>query len=63
MKLKTRKSAFKRIKEKKNVLIRKCAHRAHFMRRKSKKQLRNLSQTKAISSSDFAAIRLMLPYN
>lgn len=63
MKLKTRKSALKRIKSKKKILIRKCAHRAHFLRRKSAKQLRNLGQAKRIHSFDCKAIRLMLPYN
>ena len=62
MKLKTRKSAFKRIKKKKNVFIRKCANRAHFLRRKSARQQRNLSQTKRIRFSDVKAIRHMLPY-
>lgn len=63
MKLKTRKSTSKRIKLKKNILARKCAHRAHFLRRKSAKQRRNLSQIKTINLSDCKAIRLMLPYN
>lgn len=63
MKLKTRKSAAKRIKQKKNFFARKKAYRAHFLRRKSAKQLRGLSQASKIHISDSKAISLMLPYN
>jgi large subunit ribosomal protein L35 len=63
MKLKTRKSAVKRIKSKKNFFARKKAYKAHLLRRKSTKQLRILAQPAQISSSDLRAFNLMLPYN
>jgi ribosomal protein L35 len=62
MKLKTRKSAAKRIKSKKNYFARKKAYKAHFLRRKSSKQLRVLAQPAQICSSDLRAFNLMLPY-
>lgn len=63
MKLKTRKSAAKRIKSKKNYFARKKAYRAHLLRRKSTKQLRTLAQPAQINISDIRAFNLMLPYN
>lgn len=63
MKLKTRKSAAKRIKQKKNYLARKKAYKGHLLRRKSTKQLRLLSQPAQIHSSDAKAMSLMLPYS
>lgn len=63
MKLKTRKSAAKRVKSKKNHLARKKAYKGHLLRRKSTKQLRTLSQPAKIHSSDVAKFSLMLPYS
>lgn len=62
MKLKTRKSAAKRIKQKKDIFARKKAYRAHLLRRKTTKQLRILSQAAQIHNSDYKAFSLMLPY-
>lgn len=62
MKLKTRKSAAKRIKVKKNIFARKKAYKGHLLRRKTTKQLRILSQSAQIHKSDSKAISLMLPY-
>ena len=62
MKLKTRKSAAKRIKSKKNVLARKNAYKGHLLKRKNSKRLRRLSEPNQIHVSDNKAFRLMLPY-
>ena len=62
MKLKTRKSAAKRIKIKKNCFARKKAYKGHLLRRKNSKRLRILSQPTIISSSDFKTFSIMLPY-
>ena len=63
MKLKTRKSEAKRIKNKKNYFARKKAYKGHLLRRKTTKQLRTLSQPASIHSSDNKAFSLMLPYS
>jgi large subunit ribosomal protein L35 len=63
MKLKTRKAAAKRIKVKKNCFIRKKAFKAHLLRRKSPKQLRRLSNTTKIHSTDLNGFKKMLPYS
>ena len=63
MKLKTRKSAAKRIKNKKNYFARKKAYKGHLLRRKTTKQLRTLSQPAAIHSADSTNFSLMLPYS
>lgn len=63
MKLKTRKSAAKRVKSKKNFFSRKKAYKGHLLRRKSTKQLRTLSQPAKIHNADSAAFSLMLPYS
>jgi len=60
MKLKTRKSAAKRIKKKKTCLARKKAYKGHLLRRKNSKQLRRLSEPSQIHSSDKKAFQLML---
>jgi large subunit ribosomal protein L35 len=62
MKLRTRKAAAKRIKVKKNLLCRKKAYKSHLLRKKSSKQLRRLSESVNIHSSDTAAFYRMLPY-
>jgi len=62
MKLKTRKSALKRIKSKKNCLARKSAYKGHLLRRKNSKRLRRLSEPNQIHSSDLNAFSKMLPY-
>ena len=62
MKLKTRKSAAKRIKIKKNNLARKKAYKGHLLRRKNSKRLRRLSEASQIHSSDIQTFTKMLPY-
>jgi large subunit ribosomal protein L35 len=62
MKLKTRKSAAKRIKAKKNCLCRKKAYKGHLLRRKNSKRLRRLSESSSVHSSDFKTFSCMLPY-
>lgn len=62
MKLKTRKSALKRVKPKKNSLARKSAYKGHLLRRKNSKRLRRLSEANQINSSDLKAFSYMLPY-
>lgn len=61
MKLKTRKSAAKRVKQKKNFFARKKAYKGHLLRRKSTKQLRTLSQPAKIHQADNRAFSLMIP--
>lgn len=61
MKLKTRKSAAKRVKPKKNFFARKKAYKGHLLRRKSTKQLRTLSQPAKIHCADNRAFLLMIP--
>ena len=62
MKLKTRKSAAKRVKSKKNLFARKKAYKGHLLRKKNSKQLRTLSQAVKVHSSDAKTFALMLPY-
>lgn len=62
MKLKTRKSAAKRVKVKKNYLARKQAYKGHLLRRKTTKQLRSLSQPSKIHQADTHSFSIMLPY-
>jgi large subunit ribosomal protein L35 len=62
MKLKTNKAAAKRIKAKKNLLVRKKAYKRHLLRRKTTKQLRRLSGPSQIHSTDMYAFSRMLPY-
>lgn len=62
MKLKTRKSAAKRIKVKKTCLCRKKAYKGHLLRRKNKKRLRRLSEPAQIHPGDSRNFALMLPY-
>lgn len=63
MKLKTRKSAAKRVKVKKNIIARKNAYKGHLLRRKNAKRLRRLSGPSAVHVSDMANFSAMLPYN
>jgi len=62
MKLKTRKSAAKRIKAKKNCLCRKKAYKGHLLRRKNSKRLRRLSEASSVHFSDLGTFSRMLPY-
>lgn len=62
MKLKTRKSAAKRINVKKNVLGRKKAFKSHLMKCKNSKRLRHLSEATQLHPSDVKSFYLMLPY-
>jgi large subunit ribosomal protein L35 len=62
MKLKTRKSAAKRIKIKKNCLCRKKAYKGHLLRRKNSKRLRTLSSPSLVHKSDLGSFAQMLPY-
>lgn len=62
MKLKTRKSALKRVLNKKNFFCRKKAYKGHLLRRKSSKRLRRLSEASVIHSSDTNAFSHMIPY-
>jgi large subunit ribosomal protein L35 len=63
MKLKTRKSALKRIKIKKNILTRKKAYKGHLLRKKDSKRIRTLSQSALIHSSDMNTFYKMIPYH
>ena len=63
MKLKTRKSAAKRVKAKKNCLARKKAYHGHLLRRKNSKRLRRLTGPSQINDSDLKSFKYMLPYN
>jgi large subunit ribosomal protein L35 len=63
MKLKTRKSALKRIKIKKNILERKKAYKSHLLRKKNSKHLRRLSQSVKINKADLSTFWRMLPYS
>ena len=62
MKLKTRKSAAKRIKVKKNIICRKKAYKGHLLRRKNSKRLRTLSQPSQVHEADLNAFSVMIPY-
>lgn len=62
MKLKTRKSAVKRIKIKKNCLCRKKAYKGHLLRRKNSKRLRTLSSPSQVHENDLKKFEQMLPY-
>lgn len=63
MKLKTRKSAVKRIKIKKNCLSRKKAYKGHLLRKKNSKHLRVLSQSVVIHKTDLKIFYRMIPYH
>jgi large subunit ribosomal protein L35 len=62
MKIKTRKSALKRVKVKKNCFSRKNAYKGHLLRKKNSKRLRRLSENNIIHISDFHAFSRMIPY-
>lgn len=62
LKLRTRKSASKRVKVKKTHFARKKAYKGHLLRRKTTKQLRTLSQPSKIHESDTKNFSLMVPY-
>lgn len=63
IKLKTRKSASKRIKRKKNTFLRKKAFKSHLMKSKNSKRVRNLSKQVSVHSSDMKTFVLMNPYS
>lgn len=63
MKLKTRKSAIKRVKVKKNGLTRKKAYKSHLLSHKNSKRLRKLSSPGSVHKADLMAFIKMLPYN
>lgn len=60
--LKTRKSAIKRIKIKKNFLQRKKAYNSHLFSNKSSKRIRHLSKLSKIASVDTYKYLKMLFY-
>jgi ribosomal protein L35 len=63
MKLKTRKSAAKRVKIKKRFLARKSAYKSHLLKSKNSKRLRRLSAPSIVHSTDMESFALMLPYS
>jgi len=63
MKLKTRKSALKRVNSKKYYFARKKSFKAHLLKQKNSKRLRRLSNNTKIHSSDLNQFYRMLPYN
>lgn len=63
MKLKTRKSAAKRVIAKKNGFARKKAYKGHLLRKKNSKRLRTLAAPSQVHSCDIPKFSLMLPYN
>lgn len=62
MKLRTRKSALKRVKIKKRVLLRKKAYKSHLLSHKSSKRLRGLKAASQVHQVDAPAFYKMLPY-
>ena len=62
IKLKKKKSASKRIKNKNPLFIKKKAYKGHLLRKKNSGQLRKLSKPSFINVSDIRGIKLMLPY-
>ena len=61
-KLKTSKSALKRIKILSNSLIRKPAYTHHFLRRRSVSQLQKLKKQVIINKSNLNQLYKLLPY-
>ncbi len=61
MKLKTRKSAKKRVKLKKNIFVRKKAYKGHLLRKKNSKRLRELNRPAHIHFFDKKVFSLMIP--
>jgi large subunit ribosomal protein L35 len=62
MKLRTRKSALKRVKIKKRVLLRKKAYKSHLLSHKNSKRLRNLNVASKVNKADLSTFYKMLPY-
>jgi len=62
MKLKTRKSALKRIKIRKNSLFFKKSFKGHLLRKKNTKRKRRLSLVCEVSNSDISKFYKMIPY-
>jgi ribosomal protein L35 len=63
MKLKTRKSAAKRVNIKKFVIGRKKAYKSHLLRKKNSKRLRTLSSCTQLHKSDRSVFYSMNPYS
>lgn len=61
LKLKTRRSAAKRVNKKKDFFSRKKAFQSHFLRRKTAKRLRSLATPSRVSKSDTFIFKRMLP--
>lgn len=62
-KLKTRKSASKRVKIKKFCLLRKKAFKSHLLAHKSSKKIRDLSKKVKVHTADEKVFFLMNPYS
>lgn len=60
MKIKTRKSALKRVKIKKNLFARKKAYKSHLLKNKNSKRLRQLSLKTSINKVDIKTYIKML---
>lgn len=63
LKLKTRKSAAKRVKTKKKFLTRKASALGHFRRKKSSKRKRALKAARQINQVDMSGFKSLLPYS
>lgn len=61
-KLKTCKSAAKRIKIKKKIILRKKAFKSHLMSSKNSKRVRNLSKQVSVNYTDVSKFLRMNPY-
>jgi ribosomal protein L35 len=61
-KIKTRKSALKRVKIKRNCLTHKKAYKGHLLRKKNSKRIRTLSLAVKIHNADLNTFYKMLPY-
>lgn len=61
-KLKTRKSASKRVKIKKKIILRKKAFKSHLMSSKNSKRIRNLSKQVSVNYTDVSKFLRMNPY-
>ncbi len=61
-KLKTCKSASKRVKIKKKIILRKKAFKSHLMSSKNSKRIRNLSKQVSVNYTDVSKFLRMNPY-
>lgn len=62
LKIKTRKSAAKRVNVKKRVIERKASSLGHLRRKKNAKRKRALKAAKSIHANDASAFKYLLPY-